>query len=144
MDGEVKAEAVVMQTDVTASHTTDDETVDENGKRKAHLSGDNKERKKRFKTASSLSDLDKNPCMLLNEKCHDVTYDVLSQVGPIHMPVFTVQATVGDQVSQSCVLIVLHWLNWLIPVACHVTVFKCNLLILLISSTACLSVSGIL
>lgn len=111
--GAVRSEAVVMETDVTASHTTDDETADENGKRKAHLSGDNKERKKRIRTASSLSDFDKNPCMLLNEKCRDVTYDILSQIGPIHMPMFTVQATVGDQVSELGM-----------AVACYVIVFK--------------------
>lgn len=38
----------------------------------------------------------KNACMLLNEKCRDVVFKV-SRVGPIHMPMFTIEATINGQ-----------------------------------------------
>lgn len=64
-------------------------------KRKTRLSGN--KTKKKPKTGGP-SDVDKNACMLLNEKCHDVVYSLTSQVGPVHMPLFTIQVTVNGQV----------------------------------------------
>lgn len=71
-----------------------DQAANASKKRKTRFSDDGTEKRHKM---GGLSDVGKNACMLLNEKCRDVVFKV-SRVGPIHMPMFTIEATINGQV----------------------------------------------
>lgn len=63
--------------------------------KKLKTSGSKKKRKSMLSIADVSSILPKNPVSLLNELRQGLVYDLVSQTGPVHAPVFTMHVLVS-------------------------------------------------
>ena len=70
----------------------------EPSKRKKHFSRNASRKKPKLSTISAM---DKNAVMLLHEKFPGAVYSMVTQGGPVHQPLFTIEVKINDQVCMT-------------------------------------------
>ena len=83
----------------------------EPSKRKKHFSRNDSRKKPKLSTVSAM---DKNAVMLLHERFPGAIYSMVTQGGPVHQPLFTIEVKINDQV---CMTDIFRYVQYILQLA---------------------------
>lgn len=72
----------------------------------------------------------KNPVALLNELRQNLIFDLVSQTGPVHAPVFTMKVAVSGSCSWMLYMVVWGWISFRIPMSINGLVLNVRFILL--------------